>query len=115
MPGVVSHSLPTGSAVPTGYGDSIAALLALLSLLLLPTKSGLISVWVFNIWGTADLLDAFFQGSHAGLQAGQLGGAFFIPTFIVPLLLITHGIVFRLLLQPAGAAAVQVRRRPASP
>jgi len=30
---------------------------------------------------------------------GQLGAAYFIPTVVVPLLLITHGLMFRLLLQ----------------
>jgi hypothetical protein len=37
---------------------------------------------------------------------GQLGAAYFIPTLIVPLLLITHGIMFRLLLQGDRATGV---------
>ena len=37
--------------------------------------------------------------NHAGLLAGQLGATYFIPTVIVPLLLITHGLAFRILLQ----------------
>jgi hypothetical protein len=32
-------------------------------------------------------------------SGGQLGAAFFIPTVLVPLLLITHGLVFWLLSQ----------------
>jgi hypothetical protein len=40
-----------------------------------------------------------------GLSAGQLGAAYFIPTAIVPLLLITHGLVFRILLQHEGPTA----------
>jgi hypothetical protein len=31
-------------------------------------------------------------------MAGQLGATYFIPTVIVPLLLITHGLAFRILL-----------------
>ena len=56
-------------------------------------------VWAFNIWGSADLLNAFYQGNASGLIAGQLGAAYFIPTTIVPLLLITHALIFQLLLQ----------------
>ena len=55
--------------------------------------------WIFNIWGTADLLFAFYQGNEVGLLPGQLGAAFYIPTFLVPLLLVTHVMIFRILLR----------------
>ncbi|MGB6332232.1 MAG: hypothetical protein WBF41_10695, partial [Candidatus Sulfotelmatobacter sp.] len=99
VPGVVSPDLPSAFAHSAAYGDIIAAILALLSLLLLPRAAGVVTVWIFNLWGTADLLNAFYQGNHAGLLAGQLGATYFIPTLIVPLLLITHVLVFRILLQ----------------
>lgn len=98
LPGVVSHDLPAAFARPAAYGDIIAMVLALVSLLMLQGKAGIASVWLFNIVGSADLLFAFFEGHHAGLQAGQLGAAYFIPILFVPLLLITHGLVFRILL-----------------
>ena len=69
------------------------------SLLLLPSGAGVVAAWMFNIWGAADIFNAFYQANHAGLLAGQLGAAFFLPTLIVPLLLITHGLSFRILLQ----------------
>jgi hypothetical protein len=62
-------------------------------------------VWIFNLWGSADLLDAFYQAKNAGLVPGQLGAAYFIPTLIVPLLLITHGLAFRILLQHQSESA----------
>ena len=99
IPGVVSPDLPGAFAHPAAYGDIIAAILALLSLLLLPRAAGIAVTWIFNVWGTADLFNAFYQASHAGMLAGQLGAAYFIPTLLVPLALITHGIVFRILLQ----------------
>jgi hypothetical protein len=43
-------------------------------------------------------------------MAGQLGATYFIPTFIVPLLLITHGLGFRVLLQHQNVSAVQQSR-----
>ncbi|HKV78671.1 MAG TPA: hypothetical protein VJP02_11045 [Candidatus Sulfotelmatobacter sp.] len=99
IPGVVSPDLPASFAHAAAYGDVIAAILALLSLLLLPSAAGIAAAWIFNIWGAADILNAFYQANHAGLLAGQLGAAFFLPTLIVPLLMITHGLSFRILLQ----------------
>ncbi|HVH69488.1 MAG TPA: hypothetical protein VNB49_00055 [Candidatus Dormibacteraeota bacterium] len=111
VPGVVSPDLPAAFAHPAAYGDIIAAMLALLSLLLLPSAAGVAAVWIFSLWGSADILNAFYQANHAGLLAGQLGAAFFLPTVIVPLLLITHGLAFRVLLQHQPEIAMQVSRR----
>jgi len=44
-------------------------------------------------------VNAFYQANHAGLLAGQLQATYFIPTLVVPLLLITHGLAFGILLQ----------------
>jgi len=107
VPGVVSPDLPSAFAHSAAYGDIIAAILALLALILLPSATGVVTSWIFNIWGTADLFNAFYQANHAGLMAGQLGAAYFIPTLIVPLLLITHGIGFRILVQRQAQPAMQ--------
>ena len=110
VPGVVSPDLPSAFAHYAAYGDIIAAVLALLSLLLLPSAAGVAGAWIFSLWGTADLFNAFYQANHAGLMAGQLGATYFIPTFIVPLLLITHGLAFRILLQHQPEPAMQESR-----
>jgi hypothetical protein len=114
VPGVVSPDLPGAYARPAAYGDLMAALLALLALAGLRSRLGIVLVWVFNLWGSADLLYAFYQGViGVGLEPGQLGAAYFIPTVVVPLLLITHGLVFRLLLQGDGVAAARDGERTA--
>jgi hypothetical protein len=105
VPGVVSPDLPTAWTLPAAYGDLITAVLALLALAVLRSGLGIALVWVFNLWGSADLLYAFYQGNQVGLEPGQLGAAYFIVTVLVPLLLITHGLVFRLLLQRDNLAA----------
>jgi hypothetical protein len=110
VPGVVSPDLPTAFAHSAAYGDIIAAILALLSLLLLPSAAGIAAAWIFNLWGLADILNAFYQANHAGLLAGQLGATFFLPTVVVPLLLITHGLGFRILLQHQPEPAMQESR-----
>ncbi|MGH8431621.1 MAG: hypothetical protein ACREUF_14590, partial [Solimonas sp.] len=95
VPGVVAPDLPAAFANPAAYGDLIAAILALLALAALPSRLGILLAWVFNLWGSADLIYAFYQGNQVGLQPSQLGAAYFIVTILVPLLFITHGLVFR--------------------
>lgn len=100
VPGVVSPELPAAFARPAAYGDLGAAVLALIALAGLQSRPGIALVWVFNLWGTADLLLAYYQGRiGVGVEPGQLGAAYFIPTVVVPLLLVTHVLVFRLLLR----------------
>jgi hypothetical protein len=112
VPGVVSPELPSAFAHSAAYGDIAAATLALLALVSLRRRTGIVIAWMFNLWGSADLLNAFYQANAAGLLPGQLGAAYFIPTLIVPLLLITHGLAFRILLEhhseprSVGAATV---------
>jgi len=110
VPGVVSPSLSRAFSVPAAYGDVAAAILALLALATLPGRAGLVLTWIFSVWGTLDLLNAFFEGSRIGLPVEQFGAAFYIPTLIVPLALITHGLVFRLLLQRNEATAARPDR-----
>jgi hypothetical protein len=111
VPGVVSPELPLAFARPAAYGDLLTTVLALLALALLQSRLGGVLVWVFNCCGTADLLYAFYQGNRTGLghAPGYMGAAYFIPTLLVPLLLLTHGLVFRLLLTRDGAGTGRTR------
>ena len=101
VPGVVSPDLPAAFAQPVAYGDLIAAMLALLALTTLGTRTGTVLTWVFNAFGTADLIFGFYLGSRISLPdtPGLLGAAYFILAAYVPLLLITHGLVFRMLVR----------------
>jgi hypothetical protein len=99
VPGVVSPYLSEAFARPAAYGDLATSMLALIAMATLRSRVGTTLVWVFNIVGTADLLNAFYQGSRTnmGLDPGLQGAAYFIPTVVVPLLLVTHAFVFRIL------------------
>jgi len=101
VPGVVSSELPAAFAQPVAYGDFMTAILALLALATLGTGTGTVLTWVFNTFGTADLLFAFYLGNRISLPEtqGLLGAGYFILTAYVPLLLITHGLAFRILLR----------------
>jgi len=110
IPGVVSPDLPLSFAQPAAYGDLAAAALALLSLVSLTNDAGVVLAWIFNIWGSFDLLNAFYRAGSAGLIPGQLGATYFIPTFVVPMLFITHMMAFRILLRHRDSAVARERR-----
>src|SRR5262249_23646847 len=64
IPGVVSPSLSPAFAVPAAYGDLVAAVLADIAILALAARVSwaIPIVWVFNVWGSIDLLHAIYQG-----------------------------------------------------
>lgn len=106
VPGVVSPSLSAAFAVPAAYGDFVAGILAIAATLALAKRTSwaTVLVWVFNVWGAGDLLNAIYQGNvHAKIDPATLGAAFYIPTAIVPPLLVTHALIFGLLLRPKNA------------
>ena len=78
------------------------------------TASDIFLVWIFNLVGTADLLNAFYQGARISLAdaPGVLGAGYFLPILGVPLLLVTHILAFRLLMRKETAlpSRVEVRR-----
>jgi hypothetical protein len=103
VPGVVSPDLPSAFAVPAAYGDIVATVLAIAAVLALFRRAplALALVWMFNVWGASDFLFAYYQGLvTVQLDARMLGAAYFIPTVFVPAALITHGLIFWLLVRP---------------
>ena len=98
VPGVTTEILDTRFSHPAAYGDLIAAILAFVALGAVRLKApwALPSVWIFNIWGTIDLLNAVARGIMY-TPDGHLGATFWIPATIVPFLLVTHTYTFMLL------------------
>ena len=106
VPGVVSPSLSSDFAAPAAYGDLVAAVLAVIATLALQARASwaIVIVWIFNVWGALDLLNAIYNGQiGVGIAPGSLGAAFYVPTVLVPPLLITHGLIFWILLRPKQA------------
>jgi len=92
VPGVVAETMPDYFANSVAFGDLISGLLAILCLIALKKgwRMALLLVWIFNIFGTVDLLNAM---SDVNIPA-KLGATWFIPTFWVPFLLVTHFMIF---------------------
>jgi hypothetical protein len=101
VPGVVSGSLPKAWAIPAAYGDFIAGTLAIIATAGLARTAdwAIATVWIFNVWGLADLLFAFYKGARVNLEPGALGAGFYIVTAVVPALLVSHALIFELLMK----------------
>lgn len=105
-PNLNAAPLPDAFATWAAYGDFASAILALVALVALRAdwKSGLAFVWLFNIIGTADLLNALRQAE----VVSYFGATWFIPTLLVPLLLVSHFLIFtRLIGRNSRALPVQ--------
>ena len=100
VPGVVAPDIPQAFAVPAAYGDLLTAVLALIAVIGLRARwgSAMLMVWIFNCIGVADVGVVLFQFLRLA-DAGQLGGAYFIPSLIVPAIIVTHLMIFKLLLK----------------
>ncbi len=98
VPGLLVGTLPSNFAIPAAYGDLAAGILAFIVLVALRYKwtFAIPIVWIFSIVGFVDLLNALRQAE----AIPYFGAAWYIPTFLVPLLLVTHVmIVTRLLIK----------------
>ncbi len=119
VPAVVDPNLPRDFSVPAGYGDLLAVVLAFATIAAFRAGLGIAPVvaWVFSVEGIVDLLNANFQGLRVGLTNYQLGPAWFIPTVIVPALLVTHGMIVLRLIRHAreGTVRMSAARHPGSP
>jgi hypothetical protein len=95
-PGVVADALPESFAYAAAYGDLISGLLAIASLIALRNSwvVALPLVWVFNVVGSLDLLNALRQAE----AVPYLEATWYIPTYFVPVLLVTHVMIFSRLL-----------------
>jgi len=109
--GAVLPGMPPQFAFPAAIGDFIAAFLALVAIpiTLRNFRAARGLLWFFNIFGTSDLVAAIVLANI--YQAPMyMGPAYWIPAFWVPALLVTHYVVFRILVgekraSPSGLAS----------
>jgi hypothetical protein len=104
-PGATYAGVPAQFVWPAAFGDLLTALLALAAIPAVASGARVARplVWLFNIVGTLDLLDAITLATLYD-AAPFMGAAYWIPAFWVPALLVTHYITFLVLLKhwPAG-------------
>ncbi|MEO7003282.1 MAG: hypothetical protein ABI068_15825 [Ktedonobacterales bacterium] len=88
----------------------LAVVLAFLALIALRSswRSALVFVWLFNLEGTADLINAFALGIGFNIAGHyHLGLAWLIPTHFVPAALVIHFVIFVLLLRRNGRSGMK--------
>ncbi len=98
--GVTSTSMPQQFAIPAAAGDFLSAVLAFIAAFLIQRKSNwaVPMTWAFSIVGIADLAMAVVL-SRLYNAADFMGGAYWIPSFWVPMLIVGHIIVITVLRQ----------------
>ena len=83
---------------PRGWGDIVVAATALLLLIFRPTSATVYRLW--NIAGLADILMVVFTATRLALQDAASMAALLrlplslLPTFLVPLIIFTHIVIF---------------------
>ncbi|MBW5440768.1 hypothetical protein FXB41_40325 [Bradyrhizobium canariense] len=113
--GFVSPELNPNFARQVGWGDFIAAALALGSMAALSRRWSIAipAVWVFNVWGTIDLLNAYYMGVTQLRDPGLMGAGIYVPALYVPLLLVSHVLIFLLLFKVGPAEEYSSTPAPA--
>ena len=108
VPGVVGAQLSASFAAFAAYGDFATGVLAMLALMTIWVRPLFrLLVVAFNVVGVVDLLVNYAHAVQLGLpaMAGQLGATYVIPIIYVPILMITHGAAFWLMLRRGAEAA----------
>lgn len=97
--GTTAGAMDTRFAHPAAYGDLLTAVLALIAVVALASnwKSAKTLTWIFNSVGSVDMIGALTIGLSVN-RAEDFGATLFIPMVIVPFFLVTHVLIFKLLL-----------------
>lgn len=101
VPGLVRDGLPQSFALPAAFGDLAAGLLALAALVALRYRLGVarLLVGIFSVVGLADLINALRQAE----AVPHFLAAWYIPTFWVPVLLVSHVLIIIRLWRPESS------------
>ncbi|MCM3900660.1 MAG: hypothetical protein ND866_03040 [Pyrinomonadaceae bacterium] len=101
--GATYPGMPPQFAYPAAIGDLLAAILAFLAIFATVNnlRVGRLLLWVFSIEGTIDLIVAITLATVYGAP-DYMGAAYWIPAFWVPALLVSHYIVFIVLIRQSS-------------
>src|SRR6266496_1701814 len=96
--GATFPGMPPQFTYPAAFGDLLTAILAFAAIpfVLRGARLAKPAVWIFNIFGTLDLISAITFATIYNAPVA-MGPAYWIPAFWVPLLLVTHYVTFVIL------------------
>jgi hypothetical protein len=101
VPGMIDPKLPNAFVSSAAYGDLLAAALALASIFALRSnwRGAALLVWAANIWGFVDLLNGVRGVLQLNVPSFNLGTFWYVYTFYAPLVLISHLMIFGVLIK----------------
>jgi hypothetical protein len=101
VPGMVDPKLPTEFLSSAAYGDLLAAALAFASIFVLRInwRVAIPLVWVANTWGFVDLLNGVRGVLQLNVPSFNLATFWYVYTFYAPLVLVSHLMIFGILLK----------------
>jgi hypothetical protein len=99
---MIDPKLPRDFLSRAAYGDLLAAALALASIFALRSnwRVAIPLVWVFSLWGFVDLLNGMFSTFKLNVPSYNLGTCWYIYIFYGPLVIVTHVMIFWILIKP---------------
>jgi len=99
--GMIDQKLPGEFVSSAAYGDLLAASLALLAIFALRSnwRVALPLAWVANTWGFVDLLNGVRGVLQLNVPSFNLQTLWYIYTFYAPVVLISHVVIFRVLIK----------------
>lgn len=91
VPGVVAPTMPGDFSAEAAFGDLAAAVIAIVALVAFGRRwaSAIPLAWAVNVVGVFDLANALGQVE----AVPHFDAAWYVPTFVVPLLLVTHAMM----------------------
>ncbi len=101
VPGMIDPKLPSVFTTSAAYGDLLEAALALVSILALRSnlRGALLLAWVANTWGFLDLLNGLRGVLQLNVPSFNLATLWYVYTFYAPLVVISHLMVFWVLIK----------------
>ncbi len=94
----ISPGMPLSFAIPTAIGDTVTAVLAFSAVVALKKRlaSAIPLLWITNVFGSLDIVVALIGAIRIG-AAEHLNAQWFVPAFVLPLMIVSHVTVFFLL------------------
>ena len=99
---MIDQKLPREFLSSTAYGDLLEAALAFTSIVALRSnwRAAVPLVWVANTWGFLDLLNGLHGVLRVNVATFNLGTVWYIYTFYAPLVIVSHLLIFWILIKP---------------
>jgi hypothetical protein len=98
---VAGTALPQDFRDQVAYGDLLTSVLAIITLIALRARVdyAIALVWITNVVGTLDLVNALAGGVRFDIARLGMGSFWYVVTILVPILWIAHALAFALLLR----------------